>query len=233
MRQIIKLTESDIHNMKYAATKQVIKEIEEITTIQAAMIVGANAAGFRDYIATSSADSEAKANRADLLRLPIITKAIIDNFGNFKIELVEQNKDNHMWYVNYFVFDCVVLIDDNSCVLKGEISIGGRPYSIGYVRYIFSEDKWQRVRCGAALRVTEIAPQLEPFAANQSLVNSITTFIKEVLEKEERNRQTAMASPSIPNKPRKPLSSKSKYNLYGDYLSAYKKNKAVTPTENL
>ena len=232
MGQFIRLTERDLHNMIYAATKQVIKEIQEITATQAAMTAGANAAGFRDYIATGSADSEAKANRADLLRLPLITKAIIDTFGNFKIKLVEQNKDNHMWYVNYFVFDCVVLIDDNSCVMKGELSIGGRPYSIGYIRYIFSEDKWQRVRCGAALRVTEIA-QLEPFAANQSLVNSITAFLKEILDKEEQNRQTATTGSMIPSKPRKPLSSKSRHNLYGDYLRAYKKNKAVTPTENL
>ena len=63
--------------MVYAATKQVIKEIQEITATQAAMIVEPNAAGFRDYIATGSAASEAKANRADLLRLPIITKAIM------------------------------------------------------------------------------------------------------------------------------------------------------------
>lgn len=229
MGQLIRLTERDLHNMIYAATKQVIKEIQEIITTQAAMIAGANATGFRDYIVTGSADSEAKANRTDLLRLPLITKAIIAHFGNFKIELVEQNKNTHMWYVNYFVFDCVVLINDNSCVMKGEISIGGRPYSIGYVRYIFSEDKWQRVRCGAALRVTEIAPQLEPFAANQSLANSITTFIMGILEKEEN----AMTDPMIPSKPRKPLFSKSRYNLYGDYLRAYKKNKAVTPTENL
>ena len=215
--------------MVYAATKQVIKEIQEITATQAAMIVEPNAAGFRDYIATGSAASEAKANRADLLRLPIITKAIIDNFGNFKIKLVEQNKDNHMWYVNYFVFDCMVLIDDKSCVMKGELSIGGRPYSIGYVRYIFSENKWQRVRCGAALRVTEIA-QLEPFAANLPLVNNITMFLKEILEKD---RAAAMTGPMISSKPRKPLTPKTRYNLYGDYLSAYKKKKAVTPTENL
>ena len=137
-----------------------------------------------------------------------------------------------MWYVNYFVFDCVVLIDDNSCVMKGELSIGGRPYSIGYIRYIFSENKWQRVRCGAALRVTEIA-QLEPFATNLPLVNNITMFLKEILEKEEKNRAAAMTGPITSSKPRKPLTPKARYNLYGDYLSAYKKNKAVTPTENL
>jgi hypothetical protein len=232
MKQLIRLTENDLHKMVYAATKQIIKEIEEITTTQAAVAGGSNAAAFRDYTTTCSPNSEAKMNRADLIRLPLITQAIIDKFGNFKIKLVEYNRDNRMSYVNYFVFDCVVLIDDNSCVMKGEISIGGRPYSIGYIRYIFSENKWQRVRCGAALRVTEIS-QLEPFDANLPLVNSIIDFLKDFLEKEEKNRATAMTGPLIPSKPRKPLSTKAKGSLYGDYLSAYKKNKPTTPTERL
>ena len=232
MKQLIRLTENDLRSMIYAATKQVIKEIQEITTTQAAVAGGSNAAAFRDYSTTHSAHSEAKMNRADLVRLPLITQAIIDNFGNFKIKLVEYNNDNHMSYVNYFVFDCVVLIDDNSCIMKGEISIGGRPYSIGYIRYIFSEDKWQRVRCGAALKVSEIA-QLEPFAANLPLVNDIVSFLKEFLDKEEKNRAAAMTEPLIPSKPRKPLSMRAKGNLYGDYLSAFKKNKPITPPECL
>lgn len=232
MKQLIRLTESALHSMIYAATKEVIKEIQEITTTQAAVAGGSNAAAFRDYSTTHSAHSEAKMNRADLVRLPLITKAITDKFGNFKIKLVEYNRDNRMSYVNYFVFDCVVLIDDNSCVMKGEISIGGRPYSIGYIRYIFSEDKWQRVRCGAALRVSEIA-QLEPFAANLPLVNDTISFLKEILEKEEKKRTIAMIGPMIPSKSRKPLSVRARNNLYGDYLSAYKKNKPITPPESL
>ena len=171
-------------------------------------------------------------NRADLIWLPLISKAIIDIFGNFKIKLVEKNPSNGMAYVNYFVFDCVVLIDDNSCVMIGEISIGARPYSIGYIRYIFSEDKWQRVRCGSALRVSEIA-QLEPFAANKPLVDEIIIFLKDYLEKVKNNNKKAKTGPIIHSKPRKPLSQGARLRLYGDYLSAYGKKKAVTPIKKI
>ena len=232
MRQIVRLTESDLHNMIYAATKQYIKELQEMTTSQAAVAAGANTSAFRDYTTTGSVPSETKMNRADLVRLPVLTKAVIDKFGNFKIKLVEQNLDNGMTYVNYFVFDCVVLIDDNSCVMKGEISIGGRPYSIGYVRYLFNEDSWQRVSWGAKLKVTLIR-QLEPFTANKPLVDDIVEFLKDYLAKVATNKESALSGPFVPSKPRKPLTPQARNRLYGDYLSAYGKKKAVTPIEKL
>ena len=212
--------------MVYAATKQVISELQEIAIAQAALAADPNATAITDYDNSLSADSESKMNRAGLIRLPLITQAIIDKFGNFKIKLVEYNENNHMAYVNYFVFDCIVLLDDNFCVFKGEISIGGKPYSIGFTRYLFSENKWQRVRCGAALKITEIS-QIEPFNANMPLVNEITSFIKELLKE---GKTTAMTGSLIT---RKPLSRKANNNLYGDYLNAYRKKKAITPMENI
>ena len=232
MRQIVRLTEKVLHNMIFAATKQYINELQEMTSSQAAVAAGANTAAFRDYTTTGSVSSETKMNRADLARLPMLTKAVVDKFGNFKIKLVEHNPDNGMSYVNYFVFDCVVLIDDNSCVMKGEISIGGRPYSIGYVRYLFNEDSWQRVSCGAKLKVALIR-QLEPFTANKPLVDDIVEFLKDYLEKVTMNKASALSDTIVPSKPRRPLTPQARNRLYGDYLSAYGKKKAVTPMENL
>ena len=231
-KQQIILSEKQLNQFIYAATKQVIAEITEATIKQAAMASGANTMSFRDYKNTHSSESEAKMNRADLIRLPMLTKALIDKFGNFKIKLVEHNINNHMSYVNYFIFDCVVLIDNNSCVLKGEISIGGRPYSVGYIRYDFNNQIWQRVRCGASLRVSEIA-QLEPFHANLPLVDNIISTLQDYITYESQNIANAQNSTIIPSKARKPLSAKSKFNLYGDYLSAYRKKKATSPDEVL
>ena len=231
-KRIIRLTENKLKQIICVATKDVIKELQEATVKQAALCGGANASASRDYAETKSIDSKSKMNRADLLRLPLLTKALIDKFGNFKIELVEHNNQNHMTYVNYFVFDCVVLIDSNSYVMKGEISIGGRPYSVGYIRYIFTEDKWQRVRCGTKLQVSEIS-QLEPFEANLPLVNSIIDSIENFIEQEAQNISQATTGQRISSKSRKPLSSKSRMRLYGDYIRAYNKKKATTPTELL
>ena len=229
MKRRIRLTESELHNMIYAATKEVIKEM---TAKQAALASGANAAAFRDYITTGSAESESKQNRADLVRLPAITKAVIDKFGHFKLKLQEYHPNSKMRYVNYFVFDCVVLIDDNSCVMKGELSIGGRPYSIGYVRYKFEENTWHRVRFSASGRVSEIA-QLEPFKPDAQIAIDVITFLQNFLGEENQYRSTAMQGNNIPSKPRKPLTQKARANLYGDYLNAYNKKKAITPTEQL
>lgn len=235
MKRTIRLTEQDLNKMIYAATKQYINELQEITTKQAAMAAGANTAASLDYNVNGTADAESKINRSDLVRLPLITKSLIDKFGNFKIKLVEQNKDNKMWYVNYFIFDCIVLVDDNSCVTKGELSIGGRPYSIGYIKIDFAEDKFYRVRCGQSLRVSIIA-QIEPFkgdSSNVSLTNNIIATLKEILSQENTNRQNAINSTITPSKPRKPLTPQSIYRLYGDYLSAYGKKKAITPIEKI
>lgn len=229
MKRRMRLTESELQNMIYIATKEVIKEM---TANQAALVSGANAAAFRDYITNGTAESESKQNRADLVRLPAITKAVIDKFGHFKLKLQEYNPNSKMGYVNYFIFDCIVLIDDNSCVMKGELSIGGRPYSIGYVRYKFEEDTWHRVRFSASGRVSEIA-QLEPFKPDAQIAIDVTIFLQNFLDKESQYRNSAMSQNPIPSKQRKPLSQKARANLYGDYINAYNKKKAVTPTEQL
>lgn len=229
MKRRIRLKESELNNMIYAATKEVIKEM---TAKQAALASGANAAALNDYMNNGSPDSKVKGDRADLLRLPAITKAVVDKFGHFKLELVEINPNNHMFYVNFFVFDCIVLIDDASCVMKGELSIGGRPYSIGYIRFYFDEDKWQRVRFSKSGKVSEII-QTEPFKPNAQIAYDVTSFLSEFLDREEENRNIAMAQSPIPSKPRKPLTQKARANLYGDYLNAYNKKKAITPTEQL
>lgn len=200
--------------MIYAATKQYIDELQETIRSQATVPV------------------DTKINRADLTRLPMLTKAVVDKFGNFKIKLVEYNPDNGMAYVNYFVFDCVVLIDDNSCVMKGEISIGGRPYTIGYVRCLFNEDSWQRVCCGEKLKVSLIR-QLEPFTANKPLVDDIVKFLKDCLAEAVTDKASAASDSHVPSKPRKPLTPQARSRLYGDYLYAYGKKKAVTPIEKI
>ena len=235
MSNIIRLTENDLHNMIFAATKQLIKEIEEITTHQAAIVGGANASAFNDYTQNGTSEAETKMNRADLLRLPAITKALIDSFGNFKIKLVEYNPDNHYGYVNYFVFDCIVLIDDKSCVMKGELSIGGRPYSIGYIKYSFEDNTFYRVRCGDTLRVSIIA-QLEPFKGdvkNIELTNGIINSLNSFLTQESNLRDKANNTQIPPSKPRKPLSAQSRNRLYGDYLKADKKRREITPIEKI
>ena len=216
--------------MIYTATKQVI---EEMTAVQAAIVSGSDAAAFRDDTATHSADSKNKMNRADLSRLPLITKAVIDKFGHFKLLLQEYNQQSRMGYVNYFVFDCVVKIDNASCVMKGELSIGGRPYSIGYIRFYFEKDKWQRVRFSKSGKVYEVVDQLEPFKPNAQIAYDVTSFLSDFLDKEGQNCHTAMSKNPVPSKPRKPLTQRAKANLYGYYLSAYYKKKAITPTEQL
>lgn len=204
----------------YSATKQVIQEI-------AAALA---AAAFRDYESTGSPES--KLNRADLVRLPAITKAVMDMFGHFKLKLVEYNHQTRMGRVNYFVFDCVVRIDDTSCVMKGELSLGGRPYSIGFVRYDFEDDIWHRVKFSASGRVSEIA-QVEPFKPASQIADDVTSFLSEFLDKEEQNRNIAMTGNNAPGKPQEPLTQQAKANLYRDYLNAYNKKKAITPTEQL
>ena len=231
-KKTIRLTEQELHKVLYVATKEVIKEMQEMTAKPAAIASGSNAVAVRDYAANHSVDAREKMNRADLLRLPAITKAIIDNFGNFKIELLERNSDSNMVYVDYFVFDCVVLFSNTSCIMKGEISIGGRPYKIGYVRYLFSENKWQRVRFETT-RTSRVIANVEPFVTSESLIDRITGFIKEVLEYEVKFKSDAMNNQIIKSKPRKPLTPQAKTNLYGDYLASYQKKKARTPTETL
>lgn len=229
-KQNLILNENEFKQFIYAATKDVIAAMNEATIKQASSVAGINAMATRDYHSTHSVDSKSKMNRADLLRLPLLTKAIIDKFGKFKIEFVEYNNNNKMTYVNSFVFDCIVLIDNDSCIMKGEIAIGSRPYSVGYIRYIFSQNKWHRVMRRANLRVSEIA-QLEPFHANLPLVNNITSTLQDFINLESQNITTAQNVPLIQSKSRKPLSTKSKINLYGDYLNAYNKKKAITPDE--
>ncbi len=231
-KKTIRLTEQELHKVLYVATKEVIKEMQEMTAKQAAIVSGSNAAAAKDYAANQSIDAEVKWNRADLLRLPAITKAMLDKFGNFKIKFIERNDDDNMTYVDYFVFDCVVLFSNTSCIMKGEISIGGRPYKIGYVRYLFSENKWQRVRFESS-RTPRVIANVEPFVTSEALIDNITGFVKEVLEYEAKFRSNAMNNQIIKRKPRKPLTLQAKTNLYGDYLASYQKKKARTPTETL
>ena len=225
----LKLTESQLLEIVTSATKEVIKEM---TTAHAAIASGANAASFRDYLITGSPESEIKQNKSDLIRLPVITKAIIDKFGHFKLKLQEYNEKTRMAYVNYFVFDCVVHIDLNSFVFKGEISVGGRPYAIGYIRYIFEDNIWQRVKCGPSMRISTIS-QLEPFKPNLQLAVDIIDFLKSFLSKEIQNQKDAKQGQFKQSKLRKPLNQQARANLYGDYLNAYNKKTPITPTENL
>lgn len=202
----------------YVATKEAIGEM---TAALAAIAVGAN---------NGTPDSKVEGDRADLLKLPAITKAVIDKFGHFKLKLVEINPDNHMFYVNYFIFDCIVLIDNTYFVMKGELSIGGRPYSIGYVRYKFEKNTWQRVKFSRSGKVSDIIEQLEPFKPNAQIAYDVTSFFKDFVDKEEQDINTAMSQNPDSSKP---LTQREKANLYGDYLSAYNKKKAITPTEQL
>lgn len=192
-----------------------------MTVALAAIAVSAN---------NGTPDSKVKGDRADLLKLPAITKAVIDKYEHFKLKLQEYNPNSKMGYVNYFIFDCVVLIDDNSCVMKGELSIGGRPYSIGYVRYKFEKNTWQRVKFSRSGKVSDIIEQLEPFKPNAQIAYDVTSFFKDFVDKEEQDINTAMFQNPDSSKP---LTQREKANLYGDYLSAYNKKKAITPTEQL
>ena len=167
--------------MMYVATKEAI---EEMTAALAAIAVGAN---------NGTPDSKVKGDRADLLKLPAITKAVIDKYGHFKLKLQEYNPNSKMGCVNYFIFDCVVLIDDNSCVMKGELSIGGRPYSIGYVRYKFEKNTWQRVKFSRSGKVSDIIEQSEPFKPNAQIAYDVTSFFKDFVDKEEQDINTAMS----------------------------------------
>jgi ribosomal protein S30 len=74
---------------------------------------------------------------------------------------------------------------------------------------------------------------LKPFTANKPLVDDIVEFLKDYLEKVATNKASALTVPLVPSKPRKPLTPQSRNRLYGDYLSAYGKKKAVTPIEKL
>lgn len=72
--------------------------------------------------------------------LEAITLVLHDNFPSMTLNFIETDKANQSYPV-VFQFEKVVLDNDERFVLKGKISVCGKPYETGYIEYQYIPGK--------------------------------------------------------------------------------------------
>jgi len=135
MKQIIRLTESDIHRI----VKQVISEtIEELTINQASIGGIYNALSMNDInngnsTVTFGSGSKSSFNRLEKsneIEWKLLSKAIIDSMGNFNFYFVQPDGGIGNKAIR-FEFESILNVGNNGFILYGNGKVSGKEISHG------------------------------------------------------------------------------------------------------
>ena len=172
MRQIIRLTESDIHNI----VKHVINEIGYRG---AALAHGANYNAQQDYMNNKKQNARTKMGYSENLRMKALSLAIHDNFPNLSFEFVEHNEKTNTSYPVDLSYTDVKYIDNERIVFHGQLTVSLKPFGIGAIEYNFNTQNFYRVSYSD--KTTRSRKLHTLFSHNQGITNKVLTFISNYL----------------------------------------------------
>ena len=135
MKQVIRLTESDIHNI----IKQVVTEaIDEVTLPQASVGGIYNALAMNDINNGNSTVTFGKGKKSSYNRLEksnavewkLLTQAIIDSMGNFNLNFVQPDGGIGNKTIR-LCFESILHVGNNGFILYGQGKVSGKKMSRG------------------------------------------------------------------------------------------------------
>ena len=176
MGQLIRLTESDIHNI----VKQVINEIGYRV---AALPHGANYNAQQDYMNNKNQNARTKMGCSENLTIKALSLAISDNFPNLSLEFVEHNEKTKQSYPVDLKFTDVKYIDNERIVLHGQLIVSLKPFGIGAIEYNFNTQSFYRVSYSDKTTRSRKLHTLVPH--NQETINNVLAFVSNYLYSRE------------------------------------------------
>lgn len=192
MKQIIRLTESDIHNI----VRQVIKEIGYRG---AALTHGANYNAQQDYMNSRNPNARTKMGGSENLTMKALSLAIHDNFPNLTLEFVEHNEKTNQSYPVDLRFTDVKYIDNERIVLHGQLTVSLRPFGIGTIEYNFNTQDFYRVSYSDKTTRSRKLHTLLPH--NEEQIKRVLTFVSNYLYAREDYETNINTNGSTPSKP--------------------------------
>lgn len=191
MKQIIRLTESDLNNI----VKQVINEIGYRG---AALTHGANYNAQQDYMNSRNPNARTKMGVSENISMKALSLAIHDNFPNLNLEFVEHNEKTNQSYPVDLRFIDVKYIDNERAVLHGELTVSLRPFGIGAIEYNFNTQDFYRVSYSDKTTRSRKLHTLIPH--NEEEINNLLTFISNYLYSREDYEKNINVNGSTPSK---------------------------------
>lgn len=192
MKQIIRLTESDLHHI----VRQVINEIGYRG---AALIHGANYNAQQDYMNSRNPNARTKMGSSENITLKALSLAIHDNFPNLNLEFVEHNEKTNQSYPVDLRFTDVKYIDNERVILHGQLTVSLRPFGIGAIEYNFNTQDFYRVSYSDKTTRSRKLHTLIPH--NEDVINNLLTFISNYLYSREDYETNINVNGSTPSKP--------------------------------
>ncbi len=152
----------------------------------AALPHGVNYNAAKDYRVNGTEAATVKFTTAHMLRYPVITRTIHNNFGTLPTMLYAEESYGQA-YVCDFDFEKVVLMGEKRVVLGGHLRVGKRSSGYGYIEHNFSNGKCYRVdvqKTGRIVRRNEVTPDKCNRAGYDACLQLID-FISMILEEEK------------------------------------------------
>lgn len=192
MKQIIRLTESDLHNI----VKQVVNEIGYRG---AALTHGANYNAQQDYMNSRNPNARTKMGGSENITMKALSLAIHDNLPNLNLEFVEHNEKTNQSYPVDLRFTDVKYIDNERVVLHGQLTVSLRPFGIGAIEYNFNTQDFYRVSYSDKTTRSRKLHTLIPH--NEDVINNLLTFISNYLYSREDYETNINVNGSTSSKP--------------------------------
>lgn len=194
VKKSIRITENEL---KQLVSESVVEILNEIGYRGAALAHGANYNAQQDYYQNKNVNARSKMDKAEIMRLKVLSKAIQDNFPNLTLEFVERNDKTHMAYTVNLHYNEVKYIDNDRFILKGKLYIASEPFGIGNIEYNFNTQEFYRVSYSDKTTKSKRLHTL--IIHNKDEMNRLLTFISNYLyscEDYEHNINTNGATPS-------------------------------------
>lgn len=193
-KKLIRLNEVELKDLIRESVDNILYEIGYRT---ATLTHGANYNAKMDKKTTNNPNAMSKANKSNNLKLPVLTRAVNDNFPNLMLPFMEEGAD--MFYSVVLYFQEMAFINSERFVLKGKLTISGNKTQTGCVEYNFSTGKFYRVIVmanGAIRRTKEI--EIDP--DGKPLFDSLLTFMSNCLYSNEDYENNININGSTPSK---------------------------------
>ena len=192
MKQIVRLTESDIHRI----VKQVINEIGYRG---AALAHGANYNAQIDYNTSKNPNAKNKMGKSENITNKALSLAIHDNFPNLKLEFVEHNDKTNRSYPVDLKFKEVKYHDNDRIVLLGNLTVSLKEFGLGTIEYQFNTQTFYRVSYSD--KTTRSRKIHTLMVDNTETVNSLLSFVSNYMYSKEDYESNINNNGSTTSKP--------------------------------
>ena len=192
MKQIIRLTESDIHRI----VKQVINEIGYRG---ASLAHGANYNAQIDYNTSKNPNTKNKMGKSENITNKALSLAIHDNFPNLKLEFVEHNDKTNRSYPVDLKFKEVKYHDDDRIVLLGNLTVSLKEFGLGTIEYQFNTQTFYRVSYSD--KTTRSRKIHTLVVDNTEIVNNLLSFVSNYMYSKEDYESNINNNGSTTSKP--------------------------------